>query len=128
MPSRNSINKPKLTAKKPSRPHKKDIKLIASSETTPLTTSSAGKLTSKVISKKRAKKDARNKKYREQYLKKMLETTEGHISMEDTVPSKTQLKKQARLEAIKLQFEQDQPLEEMHYVAGEGTTLGGPGW
>jgi hypothetical protein len=128
MPSRNSINKPKLTARKHSRPHKKDMKLLTSSTESPLKTSSAGKMTTKVISKKRAKKDIRNKKYRDEHIKQLLASGDGDVSMEDAGLSKTQLKKQARLEALKLQFERDQPSEEMHYITGEGTTLGGPGW
>lgn len=125
MPSRNSINKPKLTARKHS-PQKKGFKLLTASSQ--VCTSSAGKMTTKVISKKRAKKNERNKKYREEHIKRMVESEDGDISMADLGLSKTQLKKQARMEALKLQLEKDQPSEEMQFVTGEGTTLGGPGW
>jgi hypothetical protein len=121
MPSKNSINKPKLTAPKTHRPSKKVTKLLGSSGLT------AGKITTKVISKKRAKKDIRNAKYRTEYLRSL----ENDIVMKDdeelSSTQKKKLARLARLQQLQLVLEQDLPAEQMNYISGEdGTTLGGP--
>ncbi|ANB11476.1 hypothetical protein AWJ20_4288 [Sugiyamaella lignohabitans] len=127
MPSRNSINKPKLTARKPQRPTgKKPMLLTASSSSgAALSTKVAGGVTTKVISKKRSKKDQRNAKYRAEYLKAL----ETDVAMNDGEEglSNRQKKKQARLQTLALILESDLPAEDMEFESTSGgTTLGGP--
>lgn len=132
MPSRNAVNKPTKTGhKKAGKPSNKPIQIAPG-----LTTKSAGKVTTKVISKKRAKKDVRNAKYLEQYVK-----SRGGQVLEDAMVdedddsqlSATQRKLIARKlkierdNAINLDLEADLPAEEIQLSSsGQGTTLGAP--
>jgi hypothetical protein len=125
MPSRNSINKPRLTARKSHATPKKGTKLIGDSS---LTTKDAGKVTTqRTISKKRAKKNVRNAKYKADYLKATAPELFGEEMMEDA-ESNTQRKKRLRKEALlNLLLSADDDIEEMEYTSsGKGTTLGGP--
>lgn len=125
MPSRNSINKPRLTARKPHATPKKGVKLIADSK---LTTKDAGKVTTeRTISKKRAKKNMRNAKYKAEYLKANAPELFEDGMLDDS-ESNRQRKKRLRKEAqLNLMLSADDATEEMEYTStGGGTTLGGP--
>ncbi|CAN6674580.1 hypothetical protein TRVA0_057S00386 [Trichomonascus vanleenenianus] len=131
MPSRNSINKPKLTAPKVRRAGPKGKKIAG----TELTTDHALPVTTKVISKKRAKKNARNAKYVANNMKNRLEAIQGDIMMQDlqneetmsATQKKIRLRNQKILEAnaIKIALASDLPEDELQLSSsGNGTTLG----
>ena len=131
MPSRNSINKPKISA--PKRRSKGPAKVGL-----PKDGSTASPVTQeRAISKKRAKKLSRNAAYLSQHLQKQVDGNNPDVEMDLDGLSKTQQKlKQRQLKIaqgnqilLNLQDQQNSEMDEVSmdsFGSGKGTTLGRP--
>ncbi|KAK9458414.1 hypothetical protein V1511DRAFT_492569 [Dipodascopsis uninucleata] len=136
MPSRNSINKPKLVGKQSRKSvigqHRK-AKLTISRAVRAGVVKPEGVIRGRVLSKKQIQKDERNRRYMVQ--RGLLAPRQDDLETGDDVMtdsaqiSRTQLKKEQRsqLFAIEDQAKNTTTDSEMEVTStGKGTTLGGP--
>ncbi|KAK9235632.1 ribosomal pre-60S maturation factor [Lipomyces kononenkoae] len=141
MPSKNSINKPKLAvqqSRKSATGQKRASRLSAARAFRAGVVKSDGVVHGRVLSKKQSKKDERNRRYLAQrgvgvvngQVVIKAEDADGDEKMSDIVQaSRTQLKKAERqqLFAVDRQQIDKHSTESMEITStGKGTTLGGP--